>query len=174
MILGNLRCKMKKLSTKQWILITFEMLNIVCLITYIVSVIPTIYNTYSNIENNLTRLNLITIPILILFAIFMFVIVSFVLFYLFKNSKHNYTNNLIFLYVCWLVINISYIAIYVPVTIIQCVLQNLSINTLNVSIFITPLVAVLYVAFFIWCVIDEIKFKKQQKFIVQIKEMDNK
>lgn len=164
---------MKSLSTKQWILITFEIINVICLITYLVSVIHAIYNTYSNIENNLTRLNLVTIPMLILFAIFMFVIVSFVLFYLFKNCKHNYSNNLIFLYVCCLIINISYIAIYVPITIIQCVLQNLNINSLNASIIVTPLVAILYVAFFIWCLVDEIKLKKKQKFIPQIKEIDN-
>ena len=164
---------MKSLSTKQWILITFEIINVICLITYLVSVIPAIYNTYSITENNLTRLNLVTIPMLILFAIFMFVIVSFVLFYLFKNCKHNYSNNLIFLYVCCLIINISYIAIYVPITIIQCVLQNLNINSLNASIIFTPLVAILYVAFFIWCLVDEIKLKKKQKIIPQIKEIDN-
>lgn len=155
---------MTKLNKFQWIIIVVAVLNLSAFIIFVVDISQYLIQTFDAIyteHGELFSLNLTTIPLLIVFHLFIFVIVNFVLFYLFNNFAKNRKSSkyLIFLYCCCIFTLLFYFILNLTITIKQASGgTSILLNT-----YVSLISSFLYIIFFIWCLIVEIKLKKHEK-----------
>lgn len=168
---------MKKLSTKQWILITLAIMNLICLVCFIIFYSPILENNYYALlnESNFSYLALYSLVsgiIQIFIVFFMFLITDLFLYFFFYKQQEQFNKTSFFIKIFSLIISILFFIVCLIFFIESILQKSLDIPMLLACVITSLITSIFYVSFFIYCLIGEIKLKKKQKFIKEFNELN--
>lgn len=163
---------MKKLTKTQICLIALAILNLCCLILFLICLIPLLENNFNSLKDlGATKYLMInsisSVIVLFSFILFMFLIINFVLFYVNQRIKARlnfspnikFSQNLIFVYILCIIVNIFSI-VFQSFQIYLLKIDELTIWFGIMYVIITFITALFYTIFFSILLYKELKLKK--------------